>query len=50
MVAGINWVNCWFLCDLRTPFGGIGLSCIERAGSQHPLNLYSEQNIICIKL
>ncbi len=50
MEAGINWVNCWFLRDLRTPFGGIGLSGIGREGGQHALNFYSEQKNICIKL
>ncbi len=30
MNAGITWVNCWFLRDLRTPFGGVGLSGIGR--------------------
>lgn len=50
MQAGINWVNCWFLRDLRTPFGGIGLSGIGREGGQHALNFYSEQKNICIKL
>ena len=24
MNVGITWVNCWFLRDLRTPFGGVG--------------------------
>ena len=50
MEAGINWVNCWFLRDLRTPFGGIGLSGFGREGGQHALNFYSEQKNICIKL
>lgn len=50
MEAGINWVNCWFLRDLRTPFGGIGLSGIGREGGQHALNFYSEPKNICVKL
>ncbi|MEX2453156.1 MAG: 2-hydroxymuconic semialdehyde dehydrogenase [Rhodospirillaceae bacterium] len=50
MEAGINWVNCWFLRDLRTPFGGMGLSGFGREGGQHALNFYSEQKNICIKL
>ncbi|HVN17922.1 MAG TPA: 2-hydroxymuconic semialdehyde dehydrogenase [Dongiaceae bacterium] len=48
--AGITWVNCWFLRDLRTPFGGMGLSGIGREGGVHSLNFYSELNNICIKL
>src|SRR5712691_4628858 len=30
MEVGISWVNCWFLRDLRTPFGGAKLSGIGR--------------------
>jgi aminomuconate-semialdehyde/2-hydroxymuconate-6-semialdehyde dehydrogenase len=50
MNAGITWVNCWFLRDLRTPFGGAGLSGIGREGGVHSLNFYSELNNICIRL
>lgn len=50
MNAGITWVNCWFLRDLRTPFGGVGLSGIGREGGMHSLNFYSELNNVCIKL
>jgi aminomuconate-semialdehyde/2-hydroxymuconate-6-semialdehyde dehydrogenase len=50
MNVGITWVNCWFLRDLRTPFGGAGLSGIGREGGMHSLNFYSELNNICIRL
>jgi aminomuconate-semialdehyde/2-hydroxymuconate-6-semialdehyde dehydrogenase len=50
MSVGITWVNCWFLRDLRTPFGGVGLSGIGREGGMHSLNFYSELNNICVKL
>lgn len=50
MNVGISWVNCWFLRDLRTPFGGAGLSGIGREGGIHSLNFYSEMNNICIQL
>ena len=50
MNVGITWVNCWFLRDLRTPFGGAGLSGIGREGGTHSLNFYSEPNNICIRL
>ena len=49
MKAGISWVNCWFLRDLRTPFGGMGLSGIGREGGTHSLNFYSELNNVCIR-
>jgi aminomuconate-semialdehyde/2-hydroxymuconate-6-semialdehyde dehydrogenase len=48
--VGITWVNCWFLRDLRTPFGGVGLSGIGREGGMHSLNFYSELNNICVRL
>jgi aminomuconate-semialdehyde/2-hydroxymuconate-6-semialdehyde dehydrogenase len=50
MNVGITWVNCWFLRDLRTPFGGMGLSGIGREGGIHSLNFYSELNNVCIRL
>jgi aminomuconate-semialdehyde/2-hydroxymuconate-6-semialdehyde dehydrogenase len=50
MNVGITWVNCWFLRDLRTPFGGVGLSGIGREGGVHSLNFYSQLNNICIRL
>ena len=50
MNTGITWVNCWFLRDLRSPFGGVGLSGIGREGGMHSLNFYSELNNICIRL
>ena len=48
--AGITWVNCWFLRDLRTPFGGMKLSGIGREGGLHALDFYAEPRNICIKL
>lgn len=50
MNVGITWVNCWFLRDLRTPFGGVGLSGIGREGGIHSLNFYSELNNVCVRL
>lgn len=50
MKVGITWVNCWFLRDLRTPFGGAGLSGIGREGGAHSLNFYSELNNVCVRL
>jgi aminomuconate-semialdehyde/2-hydroxymuconate-6-semialdehyde dehydrogenase len=50
MNVGITWVNCWFLRDLRTPFGGAGLSGIGREGGVHSLNFYSELNNVCVQL
>ena len=50
MNVGITWVNCWFLRDLRTPFGGVGLSGIGREGGIHSLDFYSELNNVCIRI
>jgi aminomuconate-semialdehyde/2-hydroxymuconate-6-semialdehyde dehydrogenase len=50
MNVGITWVNCWFLRDLRTPFGGVGLSGVGREGGLHSLNFYSELNNICVRI
>src|SRR5450432_1062360 len=50
MNVGITWVNCWFLRDLRTAFGGAGRSGIGREGGMHSLNFYSELNNVCIRL
>ncbi len=48
--AGIVWVNCWFLRDLRTPFGGSKSSGIGREGGVHSLEFYTELRNVCIKL
>ncbi|MDJ0948554.1 MAG: 2-hydroxymuconic semialdehyde dehydrogenase [Alphaproteobacteria bacterium] len=48
--AGITWVNCWFLRDLRTPFGGSKQSGIGREGGVHSLEFYTELRNICVKL
>lgn len=48
--VGITWVNTWFLRDLRTPFGGTGLSGIGREGGVHSVNFYSELRNVCVKL
>jgi aminomuconate-semialdehyde/2-hydroxymuconate-6-semialdehyde dehydrogenase len=48
--VGIVWVNCWFLRDLRTAFGGSKQSGIGREGGTHGLEFYSELSNVCIKL
>lgn len=48
--VGISWVNCWFLRDLRTPFGGSKASGIGREGGIHSLEFYTELRNVCIKL
>ena len=48
--VGIAWVNCWFLRDLRTPFGGSKASGIGREGGIHSLEFYTELRNVCVKL
>ncbi|TAG77858.1 MAG: 2-hydroxymuconic semialdehyde dehydrogenase [Betaproteobacteria bacterium] len=48
--VGIAWVNSWFLRDLRTPFGGAGISGIGREGGSHSLAFYTEMRNVCVKL
>ena len=50
MRVGLSWVNSWFLRDLRTPFGGAGLSGIGREGGMHSMNFYSELTNVCIRI
>lgn len=50
MNVGIAWVNTWYTRDLRSPFGGTGLSGIGREGGLHSLNFYSEPTNVCIQL
>lgn len=48
--VGLVWINSWWLRDLRTPFGGRGLSGIGREGGEHSLDFYSEIRNVCVKL
>lgn len=48
MKVGVSWINTWFLRDLRSPFGGSGLSGIGREGGIHSLNFYSELTNVCV--
>ena len=50
MNVGIAWVNTWYTRDLRSPFGGSGLSGIGREGGQHSLDFYSEPTNVCVQL
>lgn len=50
MRVGMSWVNTWFLRDLRSPFGGVGLSGIGREGGEHSLDFYTEPTNVCVAL
>jgi aminomuconate-semialdehyde/2-hydroxymuconate-6-semialdehyde dehydrogenase len=42
LVAGTIWVNCFFVRDLRAPFGGAGLSGIGREGGTWSFDFYGD--------
>jgi len=48
--AGIVWVNCWMLRDLRTPFGGMKNSGVGREGGVEALRFFTEAKNVCIAL
>jgi aminomuconate-semialdehyde/2-hydroxymuconate-6-semialdehyde dehydrogenase len=48
--AGIVWINCWLLRDLRTPFGGVKSSGVGREGGLEALRFFTEPKNVCIKL
>ena len=46
--AGIIWVNCWMVRDLRTPFGGWKQSGVGREGGEEALRFFTESTNVCI--
>ncbi len=46
--AGIVWVNCWLLRDLRTPFGGVKQSGIGREGGWDALRFFTETKSVTL--
>ncbi len=48
--AGIIWINCWLLRDLRTPFGGMKNSGVGREGGWEALRFFTEAKNICIEI
>ncbi len=47
--AGIVWINCWLIRDLRTPFGGIKNSGVGREGGWEALRFFTEPKNVCIE-
>jgi len=45
--AGVIWVNCWLIRDLRTPFGGMKQSGVGREGGSEALRFFTEPKNIC---
>ncbi|RYY99317.1 MAG: aldehyde dehydrogenase [Chitinophagaceae bacterium] len=48
--AGIVWINCWLLRDLRTPFGGVKNSGVGREGGWEALRFFTEAKNVCVQL
>jgi aminomuconate-semialdehyde/2-hydroxymuconate-6-semialdehyde dehydrogenase len=48
--AGIIWINCWLLRDLRTPFGGMKNSGVGREGGWEALRFFTEVKNICTEI
>ena len=48
--AGIIWVNCWLLRDLRTPFGGFKNSGVGREGGWEALRFFTDAKNVCVEL
>src|SRR5690606_15813657 len=48
--AGIVWINCWMVRDLRTPFGGVKQSGVGREGGVEALRFFTEAKNVCVKL
>lgn len=47
--AGIIWVNCWLVRDLRTPFGGMKQSGVGREGGTEALRFFTEPKNVCVR-
>jgi aminomuconate-semialdehyde/2-hydroxymuconate-6-semialdehyde dehydrogenase len=48
--AGTVWVNCFFVRDLRAPFGGFKDSGIGREGGKHSREFFTEAKAVVIEL
>ncbi|HVA54219.1 MAG TPA: aldehyde dehydrogenase [Gammaproteobacteria bacterium] len=47
--AGLIWVNCWMLRDLRVPMGGMKQSGTGREGGWEAMRFFTEARNICVK-
>jgi aminomuconate-semialdehyde/2-hydroxymuconate-6-semialdehyde dehydrogenase len=48
--TGTMWVNCWFIRDLRAPFGGTKDSGIGREGGRYSEELFTEAKAVVTQL
>ena len=47
LVAGTVWVNCFFVRDLRAPFGGARRSGVGREGGVYSFDFYADVKTVC---
>ena len=47
LVAGTVWVNCFYVRDLETPFGGARESGIGREGGRYSFDFYCDVKTVC---
>jgi len=47
VAAGTVWVNCFYVRDLETPFGGARDSGIGREGGRHSFDFYCDVKTVC---
>jgi aminomuconate-semialdehyde/2-hydroxymuconate-6-semialdehyde dehydrogenase len=46
--AGVVWINCWMLRDLRTPLGGMKQSGLGREGGFEAMRFFTEPKNVCV--
>ncbi|HLM10251.1 MAG TPA: aldehyde dehydrogenase [Thermoleophilaceae bacterium] len=47
VVTGTVWVNCFYVRDLETPFGGARQSGVGREGGRHSFDFYCDVKTVC---
>jgi aminomuconate-semialdehyde/2-hydroxymuconate-6-semialdehyde dehydrogenase len=50
LIAGTVWVNCFFVRDLRAPFGGVGDSGIGREGGTFSREFFTEPKAVVMQI
>jgi aminomuconate-semialdehyde/2-hydroxymuconate-6-semialdehyde dehydrogenase len=48
--AGVVYVNCWMMRDLRTPLGGMKKSGVGREGGHDSLRFFTEPKNVCVRI
>lgn len=48
--VGTVWVNCFFVRDLRAPFGGVGRSGLGREGGTHSREFFTEPKAVVVRI